>query len=136
MAFVPAKRPVAAAPIKFFVNNESGKQVEVSFVAQYHRHTKTQIDTLRNGVTNRMRKALGEELVKDPDGSTPEFPYESDMHFVHDKMAGWLHVKDESGAAREFNRDELDTIVEDYPELVIPLFNGFFEAHSGAKQKN
>jgi len=136
MAFVTAKRPVAAAPIKVFVNGADGTQVEIGFVAQYHRHAKTHVDSLLNGMINRRRKIAGDELVKNPDGSTPDFPFETDADFIRAKMAGWLHVKNEGGSLREFTDEALVDVMEDFPEIVSPLFNGFFEAHSGAKQKN
>lgn len=136
MAFVVTKREFATAPIKVFVYDEKGKQVEISFIAKYHRHTKTQVDELQDGSVNRYRKDLGQEPIKGRDGSIAEFPYDSDLDFIREKMCGWLQVRDAAGQAQEFSLEALGAVVEDFPELVPPLFNGFFEAHRGSRQKN
>src|SRR3546814_14751713 len=88
MAFIVAKRPVAAFPIKTTVFDESGQSVHLEFVAQYHRHTPEQLADLQDGLANRARKANGMAPIVRGDGSpVPEFPYSTDIAFIQDKVA-------------------------------------------------
>jgi hypothetical protein len=137
MSFVVTRRPIAAFPLDIIVNGENGGPVTIKFVAQYHRHSPEQLADLRDGMTNRVRETQGMPPIVRPDGSAvPAYPYPSDIKFIEDKMAGWLGVKDASGDSIPFNPETLARVLGDWPELVIPLFNGFFAAHEGAKQKN
>lgn len=137
MAFVIAKRPTASFPVKHTVYNKDGKAVNIEFVAQYHRSKHSEVVDLQDSLVNHVRKGQGLDPLKRPDGTTPpEWQFDSDVDFVRTKMCGWIDVKDEDGQAVPFTEEGLVATIEDYPELVGPLLNGFFEAHRGARQKN
>ena len=136
MAFVPAKRQLASAPINVFVYGADGKKQKIAFVAQYKRHKKSEIDDRSNALNNKFRAQQGIELIKSPDGSVPTWDYDTDMEFLVDVMAGWLGVKNEDGTDKAFEPDALETMIEDYPELLQPLFDGFWSAHRQILEKN
>lgn len=136
MAFVPAKRPVAAAPIKCAVYDENGDVTQIEFVALYHRRSHEQVVDMQQALQNRARQLTDQEPIKRPDGSESTWAYATDMEFLRDVVAGWPGVHDAAGGALPYNTEALDALVGDYPELVVPLFNGFFEAHRGARVKN
>lgn len=137
MAFILAARPIAAYPIKARVYDQNGNPADVEFVAKYHRHLPAQVNDLQNGITNKILAARGSELIKRPDGSeVPEWTYGSDMEFIAEKLADWSDVQAPDGADVPFTDAALRQLVDDYPELVVPLFRGFFEAHSGVREKN
>lgn len=137
MSFVVTKRPVAAFKISLAVNGTNGDTVEVSFVAQYHRHTPQQLADLSDGMINKARAAQGLPPLLRPDGSqAPEYPYSSDIAFVQDKLANWLGVRDAAGDSVTFGPESLKAVIADWPELIAPLFSGFYSAHQGAQQKN
>jgi len=136
MSFVATRRPIAAFPLSIIVNGANGDPVTIEFVAQYHRHSPEQLADLRDGMANKIRAAQGADPIVRADGSAPAYPYNSDIDFIKDKMAGWLGVRDAMGDSIPFGEDSLKRVLEDWPELVVPLHNGFFSAHEGAKQKN
>lgn len=136
MSFVVTRRPIAAIALDVSVHGTDGKPVSVNFVAQYHRHTPEQLADLRDGMVNTTRAAQGLDPILRKDGIVPVYSYASDIDFIKEKMAGWLGVRDASGDSVPFSAGSLDQVLEDWPELVIPLHNGFFAAHEGAKQKN
>lgn len=137
MSFVVTKRPIAAKKLEIVVNDEKGSEVKLDFVAQYIRHTPNELADLQDGMTNQARLAQGLEPVTRRDGTeVPKFAFTSDIDFIKAKMSGWLSVRDASGDSIPFSPESLDQVLTDWPELVIPLFHGFFEAHQGAKQKN
>lgn len=137
MSFVVAKRAIAAAHIEVTVNGANGEPVEIGFVAQYQRHTLDQVNDLQDGMLNQVRAVNGDDPLKRPDGSVaPVYSYDSDVNFLKDKMTGWLGVKDDGGERILFNIEALDHVLSDWPELVTPLFNGFFAAHKEVKRKN
>lgn len=137
MAFITAKRPVAATKISLTVSDQNGEAVDVEFVAQYRRHMPEQLADLKDGMANAVRVTQGLDPVERPDGSAvPSYPYTSDMQFIKDKLAGWLGVKDGSGDSIPYSDQALEIVLSDWPELIGPLFKGFFDAHEGARQKN
>ncbi|WLW63682.1 hypothetical protein ACM1PE_09000 [Achromobacter sp. PD1] len=137
MSFVVTKRPVAAMPIEVIVNGTNGNPMEIKFIAQYHRHTPQQLADLRDGMTDQVRAGQGLEPLQRPGGTrAPAYQYASDIDFLKDKMASWLGVRDGAGESITYSVDQLEALLADWPELVIPLFNGFFGAHEGAKKKN
>lgn len=136
MAFVPAKRQIAAAPISVRVYDDDGREINIQFVAQYRRYKKDEIDDLGDALNNKFRILRGEDVVKRPDGTVPQWEDVSDVDFIRNNLRGWSGVKDETGADIPYSADALKNIVDDYPELVQPLFAGLFDAHRGAKQKN
>jgi len=136
MSFVVTRRPIAAIEVDVSVHGTDGKPVAINFVAQYHRHSPEQLADLRDGMVNKARAAQSLDPIVREDGSVPAYSYASDIDFIKEKMAGWLGVKDASGDSVPFSAGSLGQVLEDWPELVIPLHNGFFAAHEGAKQKN
>lgn len=140
MSFVVTKRPVAATKLQATVNAENGDPVEISFVAQYRRHTPKQLADLQDALTNRVRVAQGMPPLLRPDGSAaPEYPFTDDIAFIKAQLTGWLGVRDAAGDSIPFSGDALDQILADWPELVVPLYSGFFDAHKAlpaAQQKN
>lgn len=137
MSFVVTKRPVAAMPIEVIVNGTNGSPVEIKFIAQYHRHTPQQLADARDGMTDQVRAGQGLKPLLRPDGSqAPLYQYASDIDFLKDKMVSWLGVRDGAGESITYSVEQLEAVLADWPELIIPLFNGFFAAHEGAKKKN
>lgn len=137
MAFIVAKRPVAAIPIKLSVYDQDGSPMQIEFVAKYHRHTAQQVADLQNSISNRVLKIRGDELITRPDGSAvPEWSYETDLDFLRDKMADWSDVDGPDGSSMPYSKEALEQMLADYPELTVPLFRGFFEAHQGVREKN
>ncbi len=137
MPFVPAKRAVAAIPVTAQVYDENGKPVSVSFVAKYRRHAREEVQSLNDSVINLVRQARGSEPVQQPDGSTPpEWPYEADEEFLADVVVGWGDMKAPDGSDLPFSQEALLEMLDDYPELIAPLFRGFFDAHRGIREKN
>lgn len=136
MSFVLAKRPVAATPIKASVYDADGNAVEISFIAQYRRIKHSEFVDLQDGLHNRVMSARGEKLLEREDETAPVWKYKSDREFINDVMVGWPGVKDEAGEDVVFSVDALNELIDHYPELVVPLFGGFFDAHRGARIKN
>jgi hypothetical protein len=137
MAFIAAKRPVAATKIDLTANDQHGNPIDIEFVAQYRRHMPDDLADLKDGMANSVRVQQGLELVERPDGSpVPPYAYTSDMAFIKDKLVGWLGVKDGGGDAIPYSEQALENVLSDWPELIGPLFKGFFSAHEGARQKN
>lgn len=137
MSFVVTKRPVAAFPISLVVNGTNGDPLEISFVAQYHRHTPEQLADLTDGMVNKARATQNLPPLLRPNGSqAPEYPYSSDLEFVQAKLANWLGVRDAAGDSVTFSRESLQAVITDWPELIAPLFSGFYSAHQGAQKKN
>lgn len=136
MAFVPAKRSIATYPISVYIYNDAGKKEEIRFIAQYHRQTKTQLDDLSDGMTNRVRIARGEDPIKRPDGSIPTHEEMSDIEFLQRYMSGWTGVKGGDGTNLPCTPGTIAELLEDYPELVFPLTNGFWSAHRQISEKN
>ena len=137
MPFVRAKRPVAAAPISFSIYDEFGQVQKVEFVAQYHRHDHGQVADLQDAVANHARKANGLPPIVRADGTPiPEWGFPSDMAFIREKLAGWREMVGTDGQPVTFSIEELDALVEEVPEAIVPLFNGFFAAHQQAREKN
>ncbi|WYX26461.1 hypothetical protein WJ969_13665 [Achromobacter xylosoxidans] len=50
-------------------------------------------------------------------------------------MTGWLGVRDGQGDAVPFSAKALDQVLKDWPELVAPLFQGFWRAHQQVREK-
>lgn len=136
MSFVVTKRPIVAIPISVLVYGESGETQEIKFVAQYKRVPFNELMPLQNALNNLSRQAQGLEPIADEKGKLPEWKYKSDIGFITDRMSGWLDVTDEAGNEFKFTKANLETVIATYPSLVQPLFNGFFQAHAGAKEKN
>ncbi len=137
MTFILAKRPVAAAPISVSVYDQNGVPRKLEFIAQYQRHTSEQIADLQDSMSNRIRSLRSEDSIARPDGTAvPIWKYSSDIDFIQEKLIGWLDVEDGVGAQITFTRDALTQMVTDFPEIVTPLFSGFYDAHREAKEKN
>jgi len=137
VAFIVEKRPHAAAPIKTTVLNAKGEPVVIDFVALYQRHSHADLVKMQNGFINRGRLAHGQDLIPGENGEPPaEAPYATDADLIKSEMKGWLGVEDENGATLSFTPSTPADLLRDYPELVVPLVNGFFEAHKEAAQKN
>lgn len=137
MSFVVSKRPVASCPINVKAYKADGAIVDISFVAQYHRHSPQGIADLRDSISNKARVATGQLPLEREDGTViPSWAYTTDRAFIQSKLAGWRDVNNESGDAIPFTEDALLTTLDDWPELIAPLFNGFFEAHQEAREKN
>ncbi|MPS30634.1 MAG: hypothetical protein E2576_14280 [Alcaligenaceae bacterium] len=137
MPFVRAKRPVAAAPISFSVYDEFGQVQKVEFVAQYHRHDHGRVADLQDAMANHARKATGQPPIVRGDGTAiPGWEYATDLAFIAAKLAGWREMVGADGQPVAFSAEEVDKLVQDYPEAIVPLFNGFFEAHQQAREKN
>ncbi|SAI58918.1 Uncharacterised protein [Bordetella ansorpii] len=135
MPFVKAKRSTAATPIGLTVRGDDGKPAQIAFTAKYRRHSLEDLIDLNDMIQNKSRLAAGLSPLLKPDGSAvPAWPYPSDMAFIEEVLIGWHDVADGDGAAVAFSLGELRATVSDYPELVIPLFNGFFEAHQAVPQ--
>lgn len=136
MAFVPAKRQIATYPISIHIYNEAGKKEEIRFTAQYKRLGKSELEDLQDGLMNAHRIAFGEEPLKRPDGSTPAPVEMNNVEFLQKYMQGWIGIKNEDGTTRECNPATVEELLEDYPELAAPMFNGFFAAHRQISEKN
>lgn len=136
MAFVPVKRQIASFPINVTVYDGDGKKQKINFTAQYNRQKKSKIDELSNGLANKFRQLQGTEPVKSADGSIASWDYETDIDFLVFAMAGWKGVKSEDGTDKPFTREMLEDTIEDYPELMQPLFDGFWSAHRQVLEKN
>lgn len=136
MAFVPAKRQVATYPISAHVYNEAGKKEEIRFIAQYKRQSKTQLDDLSDGMNNLRRRTSGEELIKRADGSTPIADELTDIEFLQRYLTGWRGIKAGDGTDHPCTVETIAELLEDYPELVLPLMNGFWAAHRQVSEKN
>lgn len=135
MSFVATKRAVAACPIKIQVHGEKGEPVTIEFVAQYKRHTLDQVADLQDSLTNSVNERLGRPPVARTK-PVPQWPYSTDVEFIKDKMTGWLGTRDSQGESIPFTAKALGQVISDWPELVLPLFNGFFEAHQQVREKN
>lgn len=137
MSFVVTKRPVAAVKIEIPVHGVNGDPVDISFVAQYRRHTPEQLADLTDGMVNKARASQGLAPLVRPGGSqAPEYPYQSDLEFVQDTMVNWLGVRDAAGDSVTYSVEALQRVLIDWPELIAPLFRGFYAAHEGAQKKN
>lgn len=136
MSFVPVKRQIASFPLNVTVYGEDGKKLKIGFTAQYHRQKKSRLDELSNGLANKFRQLQGGETVKSANGSIASWDYETDIDFLVDVMAGWTGVKNEDGTDKPFTREMLEATIEDYPELMQPLFDGFWSAHKQVLEKN
>ncbi|MEN5162579.1 hypothetical protein [Achromobacter kerstersii] len=135
MAFVTTKRAVAACPIKVEVHDENGEAVAIEFIAQYKRHTLDQVADLQDSMANAFNERLGRPPVARAKPA-PKWPYSTDVEFIKDKMTGWLGARDSQGEAIPFTAKSLGQVLSDWPEIVAPLFNGFFEAHQQVREKN
>ncbi|WP_315136895.1 phage tail assembly chaperone [Achromobacter marplatensis] len=135
MAFVTTKRAVAACPIKVVVHGETGEAVTIEFVAQYKRHTLEQVADLQDSMANAYNERMGRPPIERKK-SVPKWTYTSDVEFIKDKMTGWLGARDHQAEAIPFNAKTLAQVLSDWPEVVAPLFNGFFEAHQQVREKN
>lgn len=136
MAFVPAKRQIATYPISIHIYNDAGKREEIRFIAQYKRQKKTQLDDLSDGLTNARLIATGQEPIKRPDGSTPVGENLTDIEFLQRYLCGWTGINDEDGTNRPCTPESIAELLDDYPELVLPLLNGFWAAHRQISEKN
>ncbi|MGV2895051.1 hypothetical protein ACNPPY_04610 [Achromobacter sp. AGC78] len=135
MAFVTTKRAVAACPIKVQVHGENGDAVIIEFVAQYKRHTLDQVADLQDSLTNSFNERQGRPPVVRTKPA-PKWTYSTDVEFIKDKMTGWLGARDSQGEAIPFTAKALGQVLSDWPEVVGPLFSGFFEAHQQVREKN
>jgi len=138
MEFVPSKRPTVSYPISVSIYGEDGQLIEIAFVAQYRRATRKELIDLNDAAVNQGLKNLGSPVddVR-ADGSTvPAWPYPDDESFIKDRMVGWTGVTNAAKEALAFSEQALSEVLADYPELIAPLFQGFFSAHQGARQKN
>jgi hypothetical protein len=135
MSFVATKRALAACPIKIQVHGENGEPVTIEFVAQYKRHTLDQVADIQDSLTNSVNERLGRPPVVRTK-AVPVWPYTTDVEFIKDKMSGWLGTRDIHGDSIPFSEESLGQVISDWPELVVPLFNGFFEAHQQVREKN
>jgi len=137
MSFVRARRPLAASPISFTVYDENGNTQKIEFVAQYHRHEYTHLADLQDAMVNRAREAEGKASIVRDDGTVvPKWPYATDLEFIQDKMAGWRGMTESNGTPTPFCAEGVAEFVQDYPEAIVPLFDGFFQAHRQAREKN
>jgi len=137
MSFVPARRAVATYPIKATVYDENGEKSQIEFIGIYVRDSIKTVDDLRLALANKNYQARVGEPLKRPDGSTPpEWSYDTDFAFISDKLVGWKDVKSADGAELPYSAERLKTMLDDYPELAIPLFGGYFDAHQGVREKN
>lgn len=137
MSFVPAKRPIVSFPITAQIYGEDGKLKPIDFVLQYNRVKRKELADLSDSVVNFARKNAGQEPIKRADGSSiPEWKYTTDEQFVLEHACGWVGVQNDAGEAIAFASEALADVLSDYPELVTAAFNGFFNAHQGAREKN
>ncbi len=138
MAFVVTKRALAACEIKVTVHGENGAPIELDFIAQYKRSPLDQINALHDAMTNAYRERIGEPPLPVAAGQkAPEkWVYASDVDFIKDKMTGWLGVREGQGDTVPFSIKALNQILMDWPELVGPLFQGFWRAHQQVREKN
>lgn len=138
MPFVVSKRALAACDIKVAVHGENGAPVEIDFIAQYKRSPLDQINALHDAMTNAYRERLGQPLLPVGKGqkAAEKWEYTSDVEFIKDRMTGWLGVRDGQGDAVPFSAKALDQVLKDWPELVAPLFQGFWRAHQQVREKN
>lgn len=145
MAFIPVKRTIAAAPISVLSYADDASVIDISFVAQYARHKRSEAVALNTALQNKHIEGVNKiyaaegkdlvELVALPDGSIPTWTYETDEAFLLEKMNGWLEVTNEDETPKPFTKSALTEILSKYPELIVPLFNGFFVAHGEATRK-
>ncbi|NHC62179.1 phage tail assembly chaperone [Paenalcaligenes suwonensis] len=135
-SFVVTKRPIVAFPISISVYDEKGELQEIEFVAQYKHASLTELQALQNGYNNFIRSIQGLDPVPDEKGKVQVWKYKTDMELVQERLVGWIGVSEESGQEMKLTKANLEKVIATYPELVKPLFHGFFSAHSGAKEKN
>lgn len=131
MSFKVAARPVVGFPISVDSYDENGEIAPIQFVAQYKRVKRKEIEELIDSARNTHLEANNQELLP-----APKWKYKTDEEFLLDRMCGWSGLTDEKGTDLEFSKAELKKLLADYGELVKPLFDGFFHAHSGARAKN
>jgi hypothetical protein len=127
---ITARNPVAGTEVEFDVLGPNGEVQTVKFIAQFHRMKRTAYQEL---VTKLNRIGLlvlddnGKPLVGEdglPTGEVHQPPFETDVQFLQERMAGWVHVD------REFSKDELASFIEDWPESVVPLADAFHRVHA------
>lgn len=137
MSFKIAKRPVVGFPVSVSVYDVEGKAQRLEFIAQYKRAKHKELRELITAARNLDRQKHGLEPIPAEDGDkAAEWPYKSDLAFLEDRMCGWVGVKDEDGAIVEFSPVALNELLSEYPEFTQSLFDGFFQAHLGARTKN
>lgn len=63
---------------------------------------------------------------------------ERDTDYVLDIAEGWRHVNDPDDKPMEFNRENVYTMLDNYPNAASTIVSAFFEATlgGGKKQKN
>ncbi len=129
--FITARNPAAGRPITAKVYDQDGNPLSIEFVAQYRRFKRRDYQVLREQL---MR--IGQPVLDDAGqatGAVHQPPYETDTAFLRDVMIGWV------GVDREFSPDELESLLEDWPELVAPLAAAFHDVHATiptAREKN
>jgi hypothetical protein len=135
MAFVTSRNPLAGREIKVSVYGPDGKLQSITFVAQYRRFKRKAFQALQEQISK-----IGQPVFDESKQATGEFhkaPYETDLHMLKDVLGGWVGVQHADGTERACTQDEVESLVEDWPELLQPLINGFFEVHREApREKN
>jgi|JTFO01.1.fsa_nt_gb hypothetical protein len=137
MSFKIAKRPVVGFPVSVSVYDANGQTQALEFIAQYKRVLPDELKVLVEGAQNLNRLARGLEPLAPEGGGEPiQWPYKSERDFFADRVCGWIGPQDEGGTPIPFSAQALDQLLTEYPEFQRPLFNGFFDAHAGAREKN
>lgn len=130
MAFITSRNPMAGREIKISVYGADGKPQEIALVAQYRRHKRKAFQALQEQLA-----LIGKPVLDDagqPTGAIHQPTHGDDIDFLKDVMGGWVGPQHADGSERVFSHDELDGLCEEWPELVMPLVNGFFEVHREA----
>jgi len=130
MAFITSRNPLAGREIDVNVYDENGKLKEIKFVAQYKRKKRTEYRDLVKQLTQ-----IGMPVLDDAGKATDaihQAPFETDTIFLQTVMGGWVGVERADGTAREFSADELQDLLEEWPELIPALADGFHQVHAAA----
>lgn len=130
MAFITSRNPLAGREIKTSVYGLDGKVQDIEFIAQYRRFKRKALQELQEKLNQIGLPILDD--AKQPTGEVHQAPYATDLDLLKDVIGGWVGVQHEDGSERAYSHDELEALIEDWPELVQPLINGFFDVHREA----
>lgn len=130
------RNPVIGYPVESKIFDEKGEVQTIGFTVLYKRVENGIRKKLLNGVTNLAREEMGLESSKDDKGKVHKWPYKTDADFFNEYITGWVGVHDEKGEPLDYSVENRTRLLENYPELNQPVFQGFFDAHEGARVKN
>lgn len=130
MAFITSRNPLVGKHIELTTFDEMGKPKKSDFVAQYKRMKRKALQALQEQLGKSVQPILDD--AGQPTGEFPKRPYETDLDMLKDVMGGWVGAQYADGSERPFSHEELEELIEEWPEVVVPLVNGFFEVHREA----